>query len=116
MSSSSDSLEDRAFGPPEPPPLRSPTIAVATWPETAAAYMLPLTATVVLVLASSYALSKSIQYQELFQGNARYRSGLLAVNGATILFAVTLVAWGVRVETIAAAMRQQQAAGCEEPT
>jgi hypothetical protein len=57
--------------------------------------MLPFTVSVALVAASSYALCKSIEYQELFRTNHRYRAVLLAANGMTIALAVGVVVWSV---------------------
>lgn len=89
----SSNLEDRAFGPPEEAVHRS-----STWPECTAAYMLPLTVAVALVGASTYALCKGIEYQELFRNNVRYRNGLLAANGLAIAVALVVVAVSVHSE------------------
>ena len=87
-------VEDRAFGPTDAD-ADDPT---GTWPECVAAFMLPLMVTVALVVVSSYGLCKSIEYQELFQTNPRYRSALLGVNAAVILLATSVVAWSIHAE------------------
>ena len=81
-------LEDEAFGGGVAHPCaRRPADALS-------AYMFPATVTIGMVAVASYLLCKGLEYQDLFRGNPRYRSGLLAVNGAAIVLGVALLPYG----------------------
>lgn len=99
------SVEDRAFGVMESEDEDDP-LPVRSIHDTLAAFMLPLTATAAVIAVVCYSLLKGIEYQELFNGNARLRRGLLLLNGTAILLTVLLVARCVHNDAVAITLQQ----------
>lgn len=89
-------LEDEVFGldsdppPPEPPaPTRPTTGGGAVVVDPATRFMLPVVVACVVVGVSLWSISKSMQYNEVFLANPRYRYGLFAMNAVVVFGAVT---------------------------
>lgn len=97
-------LEDQVFGlwlpaPPSPPTEgpnnkgSSSSSAPPRGADLATQYLLPLVVCLVVVLVVLWSLSKSVQYNELFQNNPRYQYGLWTLNIAVVVVAMALVCY-----------------------
>lgn len=80
------SLEDRLFGPEEcesGDPVHPP--------DPYAGIMVPLLVAALLIGVALWSMSKSMQYNEVFTVNRRYRYGLYAANAVVIVVAVLVL-------------------------
>lgn len=91
-------LEDRAFGAEETEdePCAAAAAVGGGWANCAAAYMLPITVTAIVVAVVLYSLGKGMEYRDLFGGQPRYRTALFVVNALVVVGGTALVAHGVR--------------------
>ena len=87
-------LEDRTFGPEDPPECKSPVIPPpppACFTERIANHMFPFVVTAIMIVAIVWSINKSIEYSELFQGNKRYRWTMLVSNAMVVLIGISLL-------------------------